>query len=180
MEPDSQSNHEEIVFKDRRYLVDFDKIDLLSKRIQEFLGVQDFELSVNIVSPEEMQDLNQQFRDKDRSTDVLSFPQEEFVPPITTDHPFQDEISSDAPPKLLGDIAISLIDAEQNAKSIGQGLDRELCFLLVHGILHLCGHDHLEPEEEKVMLQQQKKIMEKLEDSEPPPAIWNQCARSQA
>ena len=174
LEPDSSNC--EFTFDNLSFEVDFTKIELLSQRIQTLLGVQDFQLSIDFISPEEMRRLNSEFRGKDQTTDVLSFPQFEFTNNVTCEAPFNLE-ATDGPPVLLGDIAISLVDANKNAQSIGQDLDREVCFLLVHGILHLCGHDHIKPDEEKVMVSQQKKIMENLEDNEPPPSPWMNCAR---
>ncbi|SMF29472.1 rRNA maturation RNase YbeY [Pseudobacteriovorax antillogorgiicola] len=179
MEPDSTSNYE-FSFGPHTYLVNFDQIERVSKEIQKRLGVDDYELSVDFPSPEEMRKLNQEYRDKDKSTDVLSFPQQDFDPPPTVESPFRNVDPTDGPPRLLGDLAISLVDAEENAKNIGQSLDREVCFLLVHGILHLCGHDHLDVEEEHIMLAQQRMIMEALEEGEPPSRVWAHCARSKA
>jgi probable rRNA maturation factor len=65
-------------------------------------------------------------------------------------------------PRALGDLVISLPNAEQNAKAIGQPLDREVCFLIVHGLLHLCGHDHEAPVEERRMLDAQRRLMASL------------------
>jgi probable rRNA maturation factor len=62
----------------------------------------------------------------------------------------------------------------ENAEKIGQGLDREVCFLLVHGILHLCGHDHEEEDDEVIMFAEQRKIMESLNGDLP---VWKDCVR---
>lgn len=173
MEPDCPCDH--YTYDDHEYIVDQAKIGNISHKILSLLGVESFDLSLEFVSPAEMTDLNSEYRSKDRSTDVLSFPQFEFEAPVTIASPAQFEPNIDGPPRLLGDVLISLVDAEKNSADIGQSLDREVCFLIVHGILHLCGHDHIEPEEEKIMLQQQKLIMEALESE--PPSIWINCAR---
>lgn len=174
MEPDSSNL--EFNFSKHSYEVDFTKIERISYKVQSILGVENYQLDVNFISPNEIQDLNREYRSKDKSTDVLSFPQHEFAESLTCEAPGE-TVQQDGPPLLLGDLAISLEDAYANAQSIGQDLDREVCFLIVHGILHLCGHDHMETEEEAIMLKQQRQIMDALEDSEPPPRIWAQCAR---
>ena len=78
--------------------------------------------------------------------------------------------------QILGDIAVSLGNAYNNAQSIGHNLDREVCFLLIHGILHLCGHDHHEEAEEALMMKQQKKILERIATIENSP-LWENCVR---
>jgi probable rRNA maturation factor len=140
------------------------------------LGLGDCELSLGFVSSSKMRNLNQTFRQKDRTTDVLSFPQNTWKVPLrfqkhgggrgqlkkTADpHTISGPVVSGG--LVLGDLVISLPEAEKNAQKIGQTLDREVCFLIVHGLLHLCGHDHMNPIEEQIMLHQQKKAMELLD-----------------
>ena len=60
--------------------------------------------------------------------------------------------------------------AAKNAMRLGQSLGREICFLLVHGILHLCGYDHQQPREEEAMLAAQRRIMVALDER-----VWHQC-----
>ena len=146
------------------YVVDTTKIDFLTNFICDGLGLGDFEVSVRFVDSNEILELNKAYRGKDATTDVLSFPQQEWDTPPHFDPkgvPSQTDLN-EAPPKLLGDIVICPEVAAANADSIGQALDREACFLVIHGLLHLCGHDHMESEEEKVMLHEQKLIMESL------------------
>ncbi len=80
------------------------------------------EVAVLITSNREIQKLNRDFRGKDKPTDVLSFPAEEK--------------------ELAGDIAISLDIARQQAKRLGHAVATELKILILHGMLHLAGHDH--------------------------------------
>jgi probable rRNA maturation factor len=93
----------------------------------ERLGVAAAEIGVLVCDDATIRTLNRHFRDKDRPTDVLSFPAA-FAQP-------------DGPP-YLGDIAISLDTARCQADGAGVSLDRELRVLLMHGIVHLCGFDH--------------------------------------
>ncbi len=184
MDPSSQ-NFIELTCPDedsqitRKYLIDADKIELLTKHICQGLGVADMELSWDFVDDEEMQTLNRQYREKDRSTDVLSFPQLEWDEPLSFSIPEEEEeeeFDLDGPPEMLGDVIISPNVALHNARNIGHDLDREVCFLLVHGILHLCGHDHMNPEDEAVMLKEQQAIMKYLEQKSSSP-LWIGCAR---
>ncbi len=159
------------------YTVDIPTIQSLASEICAQLGLSGWELSINFVDSEEIAYLNKTYRAKDKATDVLSFPQQEWQEPICVGIA-SSEIAK-CFTKLLGDIVLSLEEAGKNAQQIGQGLDREVCFLIVHGILHLCGHDHMEVQEEAIMLEQQKKIMSFLSDLENKP-YWKDCVRTNA
>jgi probable rRNA maturation factor len=151
----------------KRFAIKPKKLTQIVTALLDHLELGSCEVAIEFVGPGRMRSLNRNFRAKDRSTDVLSFPQNNWRRPIQIalkpktlgqrhkilDNPI---ISM---PLMLGDLVISLPDAEKNAKKIGQGLDREVCFLIVHGLLHLCGHDHMNPKEERLMLQQQEKAM---------------------
>lgn len=170
LEPDSQNEYEH---QDDAsvFIINQAQINAIIDHIKRLLGLDTFEISVDFVSSDEIKQLNSQYRNKDSSTDVLSFPQQTWLRSITTDAPYTpDAIDPVAdiqaldkmPVVLLGDIVISLNDAQSNASSIGHGLDREVAFLLTHSVLHLCGHDHQEPEQEHVMLEQQRSIIDHL------------------
>ena len=116
-----------------------------------------------ITNANKIQELNLQYRDKNKTTDVLSFPQIEWEYPCAVGVLSKESSSLKIPQNTLGDLVISLEQTEHNAQNIGQSINREFCFLLVHGILHLCGHDHIELEDEKIMLNQQRLIMDILE-----------------
>lgn len=85
------------------------------------------EVNVRISSDEEMRRLNRQFRHKDKSTDVLSFPADPVI------------VGENA---IAGDIAISADIAQSNAESLGHSFEAELKILILHGLLHLAGFDH--------------------------------------
>ncbi len=157
-----------------------DKIDTITRIICAGLRVDDLELSWDFVDDEEMQALNRQYREKDRTTDVLSFPQFEWDEPLSFTPPLwplpeAGERDEELPPEALGDVIMSPSVALANARSIGHDLDREVCFLLVHGILHLCGHDHMVPAEEERMTKEQQAIMKFLETVDGAP-LWTGCA----
>lgn len=117
------------------------------------------EMSLSIVSPEQIQELNKSFREVDKVTDVLSFP--------TCDNPTRGAITvvcEDVNPETdlvnIGDIVICLERAKEQAKEYGHSLKRELAFLSLHGLLHLLGYDHVEEEDEKQMIALQKEILD--------------------
>lgn len=166
------------------YRIDTDCIHSLARRILQCVGVPHFELSIQFTDDPSIQALNRTYRDKDAATDVLSFPQLELTHPLVVRIPSQqtgspeDEVMANAraePPKHLGDLIISLDQAQKNARSIGHGLDREVVFLMVHGVLHLCGYDHENQEDEEKMIEEQQKIMAFLSEAESEP-LWSHCA----
>ena len=121
-----------------------DKERLLAeiKKVMSFLKISKQDLSITFCGDSLIQKLNKEYRHKDKPTDVLSFEMDE--------------------PKLLGDIIISLPMARKNTKAFGTGLFEEVVFLIVHGILHLLGHDHYKKNEEKKMRDLERQIMFKL------------------
>ena len=100
-----------------------------------------------------IQTLNQQYRQMDRPTDVLSFALNEGVEP---------EIAGGPDINVLGDIVLSVERAKAQAAEYGHSLRREIAFLTVHGMLHLLGYDHIEEAERQKMEQEQKMVMEAL------------------
>jgi probable rRNA maturation factor len=108
----------------------------------------DAEMSIIITDDQPLHALNLQFRDIDAPTDVLSFPAD-FTNPDT-----------DAP--YLGDILISLPRAEYQASAAGHALMAEVQLLVVHGLLHLLGHDHAEENEMTIMWEAQREIIHQL------------------
>lgn len=107
------------------------------------------ELSVTFVTDERIHELNRDYRDKDQPTDVLSFALNEG----------DEQISDEGMPDLLGDIVISIPRAKSQAIEYGHDYQRELCFLAVHGFLHLIGHDHDSNENEVAMFKKQEDIL---------------------
>ena len=119
---------------------------VLKKAIEiEKLGVVNF--NVIIVDNEFIHKMNKEYRGIDRPTDVISFALED-----------EHDIDYDDF-RLLGDIYISIDKAKEQAKEYGHSLKREICFLSVHGLLHLLGYDHMKKEDEKVMFARQEMIL---------------------
>ena len=113
-------------------------------------------VSVNFVGEGQIKSLNNQFRQINRVTDVLSFPNlQKSVQQKLTE--FEAEKVDDI--LFLGDIVICKAQAKRQAKEFGHSLKREVCFLALHGLLHLLGYDHIESEDEKLMQSTAEKIL---------------------
>ncbi|MEI6101346.1 MAG: rRNA maturation RNase YbeY [Eubacteriales bacterium] len=139
-----------------------DTIILAAKAAMEEDGV-DGTLNILFADADEIRRLNLEFREQDNVTDVLSFPANELDGPIcayTT--PPELEIDPETQEIVLGDIAICVERAEEQAEEYGHSLLRELCFLAVHGTCHLMGYDHMQPEDECEMTDKQEKILNRL------------------
>ena len=108
------------------------------------------EVCVTFVDTEEIHRLNKEFREKDSATDVLSFPLGEYG---------IYDVNPDTGAKQLGDVVISLERAEEQAAEFGHSLQREVCYLTVHSMLHLLGYDHMEPDEKAVMRKKEESVM---------------------
>lgn len=100
-----------------------------------------------------IQKLNREFRQIDRPTDVLSFPNYASLSDV------KETIER---PLYLGDLAISIDKVRTQAMAYGHSFKREICFLFVHGLLHILGYDHHSPEQEREMFQLQEDILAKF------------------
>lgn len=123
----------------------------MAERMLRRLGLEASELSILLCDDAAIQSLNAEHRGKNKPTDVLSFPQAEFVRP-------------EVPRKghdlaLLGDVVISLDTAERQANGRKRPLEHEVRFLLAHGILHLYGYDHATPEEKSLMTKKTRQLV---------------------
>jgi probable rRNA maturation factor len=108
----------------------------LNKVVGE-LGLGEDCVAIRLINDREMARLNRQYRNKPRTTDVLSFPAEERRRPAN----LQTRVGK-LRGSFLGDIAISPVVARRNARSYGRPVDEELRILVLHGVLHLLGYDH--------------------------------------
>ena len=107
-----------------------------------------FELNLTICDNQYIREINREYRNIDKETDVLSFPMMDFdTPEITV---------------MLGDIIISYEKAVSQAEEYCHSIKRELCFLCCHSALHLLGYDHETEDERTEMEQKQKEILERL------------------
>lgn len=116
----------------------------------------DADVAIVLVDEKTMSDLHLQWMDEPGPTDVLSFPMDELRPGLEGD---------DAVEGILGDIVLCPTVAQQQAEAAGHSLMDELHLLTVHGMLHLLGFDHAEPEEEKEMFGLQGEILRAFGES---------------
>ena len=134
---------------DKSYETDFNAI------IETALGYlhieDDVELSCIIVDDQRIHEINRDYRHIDRATDVISFALED-----------NDQFYVEGMPRSLGDIFISYDHACMQAKEYGHSIEREMCFLMTHGLLHLLGYDHMSEDDEKEMFALQKEILNLL------------------
>ncbi len=112
-----------------------------------------------VTDDEEIREMNREYRGIDAPTDVLSFPLQEY------ESPEKPKIFFPQPPDeplSLGDIVLSYPRAAEQAREYGHSLERELAFLLVHGVMHLLGYDHEDPTQAGQMRQEEEKVLERL------------------
>ena len=130
--------NEKIDTKDIEYV-----LNIAIKKLQ----LKDVEFNVILVDNDYIHKINKEYRNIDRVTDVISFALEDdsTFPTMET--------------KILGDIYISIDKAKSQAIEYGHSFKRELCFLAVHGFLHINGYDHMTKEDEKVMFGLQEEIL---------------------
>lgn len=143
--------------------------ELATKVIEAAIDYEDcpYEVEVNLLLTmnDEIQEMNQNFRQIDRATDVLSFPMVDYEEAGNFD--FLDDVMDAFHPEtgelMLGDIVISKEKVISQAEEYGHSVEREYAFLIAHSMLHLFGYDHVEDEERIVMEAKQKEIMEQLQ-----------------
>ena len=121
------------------------------------LGEQE-EVDITIVTDDEIHALNRDYRNVDRSTDVLSFALDEDGG--------EPELVGGPEVHLLGDIIISAETAAHQAEEFGHGLEREIVYLAVHGLLHLLGYDHMQEEDKVVMRAKEEEALREIKLSE--------------
>lgn len=112
----------EVVNRQRRLKLDTEAWSTFADKALHAIGKSESSATIAFVSDKRIRELNRQFRGVDKATDVLSFPAEEKA--------------------NLGDIAVSVDTAAMQAKDNGLTLENEVAQLILHGLLHLCGHDH--------------------------------------
>ena len=123
------------------------------------------DICLNIVTPEEIQELNAEQREIDSVTDVLSFPMLFFDKPMDETAFSQADVSAFNPETgniFLGDIILCFDRAKEQAAEYGHSLEREVAFLIVHSLLHLLGYDHMTAEEEAEMFGRQEALLKEM------------------
>ena len=131
--------------------VDVTGLATLSRFVMDRMRVHPLaELCVTAVDEETIAELNTRWMEQDGPTDVLAFPMDELRPGMVNEEPEEG---------VLGDLVLCPSVAEGQAKTAGHSIFDELDLLTVHGILHLLGYDHAEPEEHKEMFDLQARLL---------------------
>ena len=128
---------------------------MIQKLVKEVLKeekVRNAECNIIFVDNEKIHEINREYRHIDRVTDVISFALEDEI---------ENEPSAQYEMRVLGDIYISVDRAKEQALEYGHSFLREICFLAIHGMLHLLGYDHQTTEDEKIMFQKQEEVLDK-------------------
>ena len=131
---------------------DIKELDIVEKvllKASEKEKLNNTSFNLIIVDNNYIHELNKNYRNIDRETDVITFALEEDDTLV-----LPDDI------RILGDIYISIDKARSQAEEYGHSFLREICFLAVHGFYHLLGYDHMTPEDEKVMFKKQEEVLE--------------------
>ncbi|MEG0297850.1 MAG: rRNA maturation RNase YbeY [Clostridium sp.] len=155
-----------------------DKIEVkeeLVKRINEVCNVAlkeeqvevEYQISLLFVDNNEIKEINNETRNIDRETDVLSFPMLDFDSGNVFKDQYLnykfDEVYLDGEELVLGDIVLSLEKALEQSEEYNHSFEREVCYLVVHSILHLLGYDHMEEEEKLIMRAREEYILKKMD-----------------
>lgn len=137
-------NETEIILDDELALIEKVLLHGLTK-----LKIDKVEFNIIIVDNDYIHNLNKEYRHIDRETDVITFA-------------LEDDKTFNPKERILGDVYISIDKAKSQSEEYGHSLKRELCFLAVHGLLHLLGYDHMNEHDEKIMFGLQKEILDEM------------------
>ncbi len=118
------------------------------KYVVKELDIENAIFNIIFIDNKEIREINREYRNVDRETDVISFALEDNMDVVYEDF------------RLLGDIYISYEKAIEQAELYNHSVKREVFFLATHGILHLLGYDHMEEEDEKVMFGKQNELLD--------------------
>ena len=131
------------VLNESGHEIDVRELARLSRFVMDVMRVHpQAELCIKAVDEDTISELNQQWMEKEGPTDVLAFPMDELRPGLVNEEPEEG---------VLGDLVLCPAIAEKQGEAAGHGKDAELELLTVHGILHLLGYDHAEPDEHREM-----------------------------
>jgi len=138
--------------------VDVKQLARLSRFVMDQMRVHPLaELCIKAVDEDTIAKLNAQWMEKEGPTDVLAFPMDELRPGLVTEEPEEG---------VLGDLVLCPAIAERQGEAAGHGTVAELELLTVHGILHLLGYDHAEPDEHKEMFGLQDRLLAEWRDAD--------------
>lgn len=159
-----------ITFEMDEALIDARHQELAEEALEKTLDFLEFEYEVDVslttTNNEMIQEINREHRNIDRATDVLSFPMIDW--PLACDFDYLEDrmdyhINPETGNILLGDIVLSMDKVSDQAAEYGHSEEREYVFLIVHSLLHLFGYDHMDEEEERLMIDAQKDILRMID-----------------
>ena len=133
----------------RRSGVDGRALVTTARRLLAALGEDEAGISLSLIDDAAMRGLNRHYRGRDAATDVLSFSLDQTS-------------RADVTERLLGDVVISVDTAKRQAAAYDAPLQRELYRLLIHGLLHLKGHDHIEPAQRRLMQREERRLADAI------------------
>jgi probable rRNA maturation factor len=111
------------------------------------------EVTVLLVSDDEMASYNERFLERSGPTDVLAFPVEELLPGVVPDH------DPNGPPLVIGDVIVAPAYVGRQAAEHGSGFADEMALMVAHGILHLLGYDHVEDDDAELMERREAELL---------------------
>ena len=129
---------------------------------QAMRTMQEAYVTLTFVTPDEIREVNSEQRGIDKETDCLSFPMFDMKEGSFSEIPSAGDYETDEDGNEVlcyGDILINLSAAKKQSEEYGHSFEREVIFLIGHSLLHLFGYDHIDPEDEKVMIAKQKRLM---------------------
>ena len=156
---DQRKQLKEIVYKVVSGVLNDSCSQIVSQKIKES-GLNGFEVNVIFTDDDSIREINKEYRNIDRSTDVLSFPINDFMYGDGEIDVFNS--NEETQNLMLGDIIISVPTMKKQADEYGHGKDRECAFLVCHGMLHLLGYDHMNEEDEKQMFKHADDILNSI------------------
>lgn len=161
-----------IYIEDEQGLIKADNdLEILIEKLVEYTlkeeGVsKEVELSILFVDNERIREINKEERGKDIETDVLSFPMLHYPQGkvfkevyLNYDFPAEDLYEDKL---ILGDIVLSLEKAEEQRGEFNHSFQREVCYLIIHSVLHLLGYDHMEEDDKILMRKREEEILQKF------------------
>lgn len=135
------------VFNETNELVDIKDIENLLEKSVKYLNIEDAIFNVIIVDDEKIHQINKEYRNIDKTTDVISFALEDNMDVVLPDL------------RVLGDIYVSIDTARRQAYEYYNTEQEEIRFLVIHGLLHLLGYDHMTDEDKKEMRTLEEEIL---------------------
>ena len=140
--------------------------DLIDRVVEKCFEIENLDsdkvyVAITLTTPENIREINKEFRNIDKETDVLSFPI--FEKNIDMLRKNDEVVDKNMPQDVLGDIIISVKKVEEQAEEYGHSIERELAYMIVHGFYHLMGYDHMNDEDKKAMREKEEKVLKSLD-----------------